>query len=200
MKRRLVHVAAAGLVAAIAACAGSSATPEAPPTTTAATTAAPTTTVAPATTTTAAQNQPAPASTAAEAVIHAVAADPLVVTGTAACDFSDDGVAPEGGAGFRVTCELDLSDPRVRGTEIHDRFRFIFGGDTGDVWGAEEAVITNDEGTWRGSAQAADDGTPIGEARYIGEGAYAGLEFHYYFSHVDLADKAHVRGWISERS
>lgn len=130
------------------------------------------------------------------APFHAIPADPVVVTGTAACGFSNEGVDPDGGAGFLVTCELDLSDPRVTGTETHDRFRFYEGG-TGVVWVAEEAVIANGEGTWRGSAQSADDGTPIGEARYMGEGTYAGLVFHYYFSHINLADKAQVRGWIS---
>jgi len=32
---------------------------------------------------------------------------------------------------------------------------------------------------------------------YVGEGAYAGLEFHYYFFHADLGDDAEIRGWIS---
>ena len=131
------------------------------------------------------------------APFHAFPADAVLVTGTARCDFSNEGVDPEGGAGFLVTCQLDMSDPRVSGVETHDRFRFLYGGAAGDVWVAEEAVITNAEGTWRGSAQAADDGTPIGEAHYVGEGGYDGYEFHYYFGHTDLAEGAHLRGWIS---
>ena len=63
----------------------------------------------------------------------------------------------------------------------------------------EDAVITNDEGSWSGSAQAAenDDAIPSGEAHYVGEGAYEGLEFHYYFFHADLGDDAEIRGWIT---
>jgi hypothetical protein len=121
----------------------------------------------------------------------------VVVSGTATCDFSDEGVNPEGGAGFLVVCELDMSDSRVSGTERHDRIRFFDGGEGGVVWVAEEAVITNGEGTWRGSVQAADDSIPSGEAHYVGEGAYAGLEYHYYFGGWDEADFSKVRGWIS---
>ena len=135
------------------------------------------------------------------APLHAIPADAVGVTGTAECSFSDGGVTPEGGSGgFLVSCELEMSDPRVSGTESHDRFRF-YAGDTeteeakASVWVAEDAVLTNDEGSWRGIAQAADDGSPCGEASYVGEGAYAGLEFHYYFCHVD--DPVQLRGWIS---
>jgi hypothetical protein len=107
------------------------------------------------------------------------------------------GVDPEGGTGWLVVCELDMSDPRVSGTERHDRLRFFDGGEVGIVWVAEEASITNAEGTWRGSVQAADDGIPSGEAHYVGEGAYEGLEFHYYFGGSDNAAESKVRGWIS---
>ena len=99
-----------------------------------------------------------------------------------------------------VVCELDMSDPRVSGTERHDRFRFVVGrAGAATVWVAEDAVITNSEGTWRGSAQAAenDASTPCGEAHYVGDGAYEGLEFHYYFFHANLDDSAHLRGWIT---
>ena len=139
--------------------------------------------------------------TATEAApFHPIPADAVVVWGSATCDFSEEGVDPEGGAGFLVGCELDMSDARVSGTERQDRFRFVVGSvGAGTVWLAEEAVITNAEGTWRGSAQAAenDEAIPSGEAHYVGEGAYEGLEFHYYFFHADLDDKAQLRGWIS---
>ena len=68
---------------------------------------------------------------------------------------------------------------------------------------ADAARIATTKGTWRGSAQAAtDDATvpaPIGEAHYIGEGAYEGLEFHYYFADLDTAEGGAVlvHGWIS---
>jgi len=131
------------------------------------------------------------------APFHAVPADPVVVSGTATCSFSDEGVDPEGGAGSLVVCELDMSDPRVSGTETHDRLRFFNGGEIGDVWVAEEATIANSEGTWSGSVQAADDGVPSGEAHYVGEGSYEGLEFHYYFGGTDRVGESIVRGWVS---
>ena len=129
--------------------------------------------------------------------LHPIPADSLVVTGTATCVFSQEGTDPTGGDNNDLaTCELDMSDPRVSGTETHDRFRY-FEDEAGLwVWVAEEAIITNSEGTWRGTAQAVDDLTPIGEARYVGEGAYDGLVFHYYFSAPGM-DVAEVHGWIS---
>lgn len=68
---------------------------------------------------------------------------------------------------------------------------------------ADDARIAAAEGTWRGRIQAASDGaaapTPIGEAHYIGDGAYEGLEFRYYFADLDSAEDGPVRvhGWIS---
>ena len=93
-------------------------------------------------------------------------------------------------------CKLDVSDPRVSGNQRHDRMRIFNGGEVGVVWVAEEAVITNAEGTWRSSVQAGDDSPPTGETRYVGEGAYEGLEFHYYFSDCSNLGEAKVRGWI----
>jgi hypothetical protein len=104
------------------------------------------------------------------------------VTGTAACDAAGSGaVDPEGELDVRVTCQLDLSDPRVGGTEWQGRFRILAGSvGAGDVRVADDALITTAEGSWRGSVQgAADDASvpvPIGEAHYVGEGAYEGLE------------------------
>ena len=128
---------------------------------------------------------------------HPIPADSLVVTGTATCVFSQEGTDPTGGDNNDLaTCELDMSDPRVSGTETHDRIRYFEDEGGSWVWVVEEAIITNGEGTWRGTAQAVDDGTPIGEARYVGEGAFDGLVFHYYFSAPGI-DVAEVHGWIS---
>lgn len=145
--------------------------------TAASTSAAETTTVAPA-----APDSPTP--------FHAVPTEPVLITGSATCSFSFEP--------FSATCQLDLSDPRVTGTETHDSIIFHPGGEVGDVWFAADAMITNDEGSWTGSAQAADDGVPIGEAHYVGDGAYEGLEFHYYFFQADLGSPAKVLGWISD--
>jgi hypothetical protein len=126
-----------------------------------------------------------------------VPADHVGVTGTARCSFP-------GGEEFTVVCEVDMSDPRVSGTEVSDNYH-VFGEEDEEededvstaagVWVAD-AVLTNDEGTWRGVTQAADDTTPCGESHYIGEGAYEGLEFHYYFCHAELDEEAELRGWI----
>lgn len=144
------------------------------------------------------RGESAETTTAETAPFHAIPADSVVVRGTATCVFSDEGVDPTGGDNNDlVTCELDMSDPRVSGTETHDRFRYYYEeGDEAGMWVVEEAIIVNSEGTWRGTAQAVDDGTPIGEAHYVGEGAYEGLVFHYYFSDASIAE-AVVHGWIS---
>jgi hypothetical protein len=121
---------------------------------------------------------------------HAVPTEPVLISGSATCSFSSGLLS--------ATCQLDLSDPRVTGTETHDWILFYPGGEVGDVWFATDARITNDDGSWTGSVQAADDGLPIGEAHYVGNGAYEGLEFHYYFFQLDLDSPAKVLGWISD--
>ena len=123
--------------------------------------------------------------------------DPLVVSGTTTCDvLEDEGVAVDGEPAPVYVCELDMSDPRVSGTQRDDRWRFVDGGPDHFAWRYEESVITNEQGIWRGANQAADDGVPCGEAHYVGEEAYEGLEFHYYF--CDVADDVTIRGWISD--
>ena len=140
----------------------------------------------------------AESSTTAAAPFHAITDNPMVVSGTAACDFSDEGVNPEGGSGLRFECGFDMSDPRVSGTETQDRFRRFSEGEVGDVWVAEEDIIINADGSWRGIAQMADDGIPSGEAHFVGEGAYQGLEFHYYFSgSCGSYREVELRGWLS---
>lgn len=150
------------------------------------------TTAVAAPTTTAAAESP----TAETAPFHAVTDDAVVVWGTGVCQF------PEA-EGWLVVCELDMSDPRVSGTETQEGFRFVVGRiGIGDVWVAEKAHITNAEGSWRGSAQGAENpaAVPAGEAHYVGEGAYEGLEFHYYFFHDAITEDGptQLRGWISD--
>ena len=136
---------------------------------------------------------------------HAITASEVAVSGTATCDTTGSGaVGPEGALDVLVTCRLDLSDPRVSGTETQDRVRILAGKvGSGDVRVADDARIATAEGTWRGMVQAATDDAsvpvPIGEAHYVGEGAYEGLEFHYYFADLDSADGGPVlvHGWIA---
>jgi hypothetical protein len=126
------------------------------------------------------------------APFHAVPDDAQVVWGTASCETVF-------GAGLTLRCELDVSDPRVSGTETIEEFGSFADGPGGRVWTFGRHVITNAGGTWRGSCQGADDypGNPIGESHFIGEGAYEGLELHYYFAEPVLLEGAHVRGWVS---
>ena len=140
----------------------------------------------------------------APVVLEDIADDAVVVYGNATCEFSEDGVDADGEpGGLRVTCQLDMSDYRVTGTEQSDRYRFYAeqGGATW-VWVAEQAVLTNAEGSWRGVMQAAElNAVPIGEAHYVGEGAYEGLVFHYYFfDPPDPEDEdvpVRLHGWVS---
>jgi hypothetical protein len=145
-------------------------------------------------------------STAPVAPFHAIPyGETVAVSGTAVCDATGSGaVDPEGALDALVTCQLDLSDPRVSGSETQDRFRILAGSvGGGDVRVADDARIATADGTWRGSAQTATNDAsvpgPIGEAHYVGEGAYEGLEFHYYFAALDSAEGGAVlvHGWIA---
>lgn len=147
-----------------------------------------------------------PASSAAPvAPFHPVPAGSVAVSGTAACDSTGSGaVDGQGALDVLVTCQLDLSDPRVSGTERRDRVRILAGRvGAGDVRMVDDARITAADGAWSGTIQAATDDaavpTLLGEAHYVGEGAHEGLEFHYYFADLDSAEDGEVRvhGWIS---
>jgi hypothetical protein len=132
---------------------------------------------------------------------HAAPDGSVVVWGTASCEISmSGGDSTDGAEGWFVVCTLDMSDPRVSGIERQDRFHLLVGRiGAGAVWAGEEAQLTNDQGTWRGSVLGVEgrDTLPSGEAHYVGEGGYEGLVFHYYFSTSEDASHAVVRGWIS---
>ena len=144
------------------------------------------------------------ATTAGAAPFHAVPDGSVVVWGVAWCQISlSGGDSTDGAEGWLVGCTLDMSDPRVSGIERQDRFRLLAGSiGAGAVWAGEEAHLTNDEGSWRGSVLGVEDRAtlPAGEAHYVGEGAYEGLEFHYYFFSAQDSSQAVLRGWISPMS
>jgi hypothetical protein len=135
------------------------------------------------------------AATTASPSLAVIPDDPQVVAGTGTCEvFEDEGVAADGTPGPVWVCELQMSDPRVSGTQTDDGMRPMDGGAEGFVWMFENSTITNEDGTWRGRNQAADNAVPCGEGHYVGEDAYEGLEFHVYFCGVGPAT---YRGWIS---
>jgi hypothetical protein len=176
MNRRLMPLAMVGIAALLGACGAGQPTAPPSPTGIAAEADDPVADVAP---------------------FHAVAADSVFVSGTPRCRFSE-----EDGA-FIAACTLDLSDPRVSGSERQAGWQVVVdeqGQSRGTVQIADTCTIANDVGSWRGGAQATDldnTGTLL-EAHYVGEGAYDGLEFHYYVSDVDSANAPPVlMGWIS---
>jgi hypothetical protein len=128
------------------------------------------------------------------APFHAVPDKSQVVWGSVSCRDMDSET-------WSYSCELDMSDPRVNGTEMIGGYINAGFYGAGRQWIFEHDIITNAEGTWRGSAQGSDNrpGTPVGEAHFVGEGAYQGLEFHYYFTtKLGTLEEALLRGWISE--
>jgi hypothetical protein len=136
--------------------------------------------------------------------------DAIVVVGTGTCDMTP--VSDDMADGVRVlvehfVCEDDMSDPRVSGTEDMRIVSRIADGTTGGTWIAQDATLTNDQGVWRGSVQGVFDLVGVlpfaegvvpynyGTGRYIGEGAYEGLEYHYFISGSN--SEAGLTGWIT---
>jgi hypothetical protein len=135
--------------------------------------------------------------------------DATVVVGSGVCDMTS--VSEEAVDGVDVivehfVCEDEMSDPRVSGTEDMMVVSRVADYSTGGTWTAQDTTLTNDGGTWRGSMQGVVDLAGVhpfaegvrpfnyGEAHYIGEGAYDGLEYHYYISGSN--GTAGVTGWI----
>ena len=135
--------------------------------------------------------------------------DATVVVGSGRCGMtsvSDDVVDGVEVIVEHFVCEVEASDPRVSGTEDLMVVTRLATWTLGGTWTVEDATLTNDGGTWRGSSQGVVDLTGVhpfakavipfnyGEAHYIGEGAYDGLEYHYYISGSN--GTAGVTGWI----
>lgn len=107
----------------------------------------------------------------------------------------------------RFQCHDETSDPRVGGTETITLVTRIAGSSIARTWVSETAELTNDGGTWHGTGQGLVDLVGVlpqaqgvkpfkyGEMHYVGEGAYEGLEYHYYFAGSD--SRVGVTGWIA---
>ncbi len=136
--------------------------------------------------------------------------DAIVVVGTGLCEMtpvSDEMVDGVNVIVERFVCKPEMSDPRVSGTEdllIETR---LADPTVGGTWTARQATLTNDQGTWSGTSQGLVDLEGVlpfaeglvpynyGEAHYVGEGAYDGLEYHYFISGSN--GEAGVTGWIT---
>jgi hypothetical protein len=135
--------------------------------------------------------------------------DATTVVGTGTCSMaqvSQDAVDGVLVVVERFECQLDLSDPRVSGTETFTTTTRVADMRIGGPWTATGNVLTTDGATWRGWSRGvaelvgvlpwAEGVTPFnyGEGHYVGEGVYEGLVFHYHFTGSN--GEAGVAGWI----
>lgn len=134
--------------------------------------------------------------------------DALTVVGDAACSWSLTGEDVVDGVRVieeRFDCRLDLSDPRVSGTEVVDVVTRIDDWARGGTWTAT-GRITSEDGSWVGTGHGAVSTVGnlpeapglspanFGEMRYEGEGALDGLTFQYYVSGTNSV--LGYSGWI----
>ncbi len=95
-------------------------------------------------------------------------------------------------------CVETTPDPRLNGTWEAVVVTVDTGGGVG-MWTAEP-VLTNRDGTWRGTASGTvtgmDRGDPrnLGVLEWVGEGGYAGLTYHEFISGPN--GKLETAGWI----
>lgn len=108
-------------------------------------------------------------------------------------------------------CEAQMSDPRVSGTAVFTLVARVVDGAAGYTWTADDMVLTTPGGVWRGTASGVSDTQGVapfaqgvapfdyGEARLVGEGAYAGLVYRFFMtgatglgSHWSYA----LAGWV----
>lgn len=136
--------------------------------------------------------------------------DATVVVGSSICRMTPVSDVMDGDVEVLVehfVCEDDMSDPRVSGTQDLMIVSRVADWATGGTWTVQDATLTNDQGVWRGSAQgvfdlvgvlpAAEGVVPYnyGEGHYVGEGAYEGLEYHYFMTGSN--SQAGMTGWIT---
>ncbi len=137
--------------------------------------------------------------------------DATMVSGTATCEITSTSSARVDGVSEiyeHFTCTLDMSDPRVSGTEELDVTTRVLDQDIATPWVVTAATLTTEAGTWTGegagvldwsgSQPYAEGVEPFnyGEMRYSGAGDLAGLELSYYAAGSDYG-LAYV-GWIEE--
>ncbi|NTV38631.1 MAG: hypothetical protein HGA51_01550 [Demequinaceae bacterium] len=108
----------------------------------------------------------------------------------------------------RFGCDTTSSDQRISGHEEFTMVATILDPTVGGACIIDDAVLSTDQGTWRGSGRCMVDlagvlspakyvePTYFGDVAYVGEGAYSGLEYHYYLYGMQ-GEIAHA-GWIAE--
>jgi hypothetical protein len=133
----------------------------------------------------------------------------VVVVGNSTCTMRNEGFTEDDGLGVvteRFICQDVMSDPRVTGTQELVAVTKYTDDTIGGVWTSDEATLTTDEGTWRGTGWGIVDLAGVlpfaegefpfnyGEAHFFGEGPYEGLEYHYYITGSNSS--AGLTGWI----
>lgn len=170
-----------------------------------------TTTITAPTTTTA----PTPTTTVAP-ITPTLAGGRIPVVGTSNCDCYFPSTQDEGDVQALTgacVCITHASDPRVSGREEFPMTLSMFPGMDPEVHWFEysAATLTNEEGgTWvNGEGFGSEffdqngDLKTTGHARYIGEGAYAGLVYEYFYGQSndfapegDPHESYRISGWI----
>lgn len=140
----------------------------------------------------------------------ATTTDAEMVFGSSSCEMLSDSTTWADGRAVIVEafeCDQQMSDPRASGVEVSTTTSWGIGRGGGGTWISDDAVLTNDDGAWRGAAYgvyAKVDRLPSvdsnerfytwGVSRYLGEGAYEGLELVTYSS--GTVSQPAIAGWI----
>jgi hypothetical protein len=132
-----------------------------------------------------------------------------LVTGTINCDVAFGPLRVEGDGQVldgTIWCTHASSDPRVSGHEEAELRLILYNSVPTDIdrWASGDAILSNEQGTWRGEAFGSEywaEGGDVfsnGHARYVGEGAYEGLVYHLFFAHAPdfPTDRYLASGWI----
>lgn len=137
--------------------------------------------------------------------------DAVMIYGTSSCEMTSGTTTWEDGRAVIVEsfeCRQEMSDPRASGIEISTSTSWGLGTNGGGgTWVSDDAVLRNDEGTWRGTSSgvyAKTDRLPNvdtaeryytwGVSSYVGDGVYEGLELRVYAA--GTVSEPVLTGWI----
>ncbi len=156
---------------------------------------------------------PAPVPPATPSTSTAVVTSPTAVAGTSSCTYGADSERIVDGAvqlTVQMHCPLQMSDPRVTGSEDFTLVIRQLDAAVAATWTATDMVLTTAGGTWRGEGSGVVDyqgnlpmapglsELQIGGFDLVGEGNYEGLEFHFYIAGAGVGANPgyDTVGWI----